>query len=220
MRTTPSSGTAGRRSNRSRGDIGRAFRQARGRKLPNRGAMNGRICVFCGSSRGNDESFARMAEGVAEAIAAAGYGIVYGGGSIGLMGLLADAALRAGGEVVGVIPRALARAEVAHRGLTRLELVTSMHERKARMEALSDAFIALPGGFGTMDELSEILSWRQLGIHGKPVGLLNHRGYFGHLIDLFDVMVLRGFLSAENRSLLACADSIEGLLHAMRLTPS
>lgn len=161
-----------------------------------------------------------MAEGVAEAIAGAGYGIVYGGGSIGLMGALADAGLRAGGEVVGVIPRALAHAEVAHRGLTRLELVSSMHERKARMEALSDAFIALPGGFGTMDELCEMLSWRQLSIHGKPVGLLNHDGYFDHLTGLFDTMVLRGFLSTESRELVACAETIEALLASMGLTPS
>jgi uncharacterized protein (TIGR00730 family) len=179
--------------------------------------MNGRVCVFCGSNRGNDESFARMAADVARAIVRSGYGIVYGGGSIGLMGILADTALRAGGEVIGVIPRALAIAEVAHGALTELILVEGMHERKARMDEIADAFLALPGGFGTMDELFEVLSWRQLGIHGKPIGLLDHDGYYRPLIALLDGMVSSGFLSAENRSLVVSAASVDEILPAMGL---
>jgi uncharacterized protein (TIGR00730 family) len=194
--------------------------QARSTYSPNRFGVKRRVCVFCGSSLGNDDAFARTAEGVARAIVRAGYGIVYGGGSIGLMGVLADTAMREGGEVVGVIPRSLARAEIAHSGLTRLELVDSMHERKARMLALSDAVLALPGAFGTMDELCEMLSWRQLGIHSKPVGLLDVSNYYEHLIALFDDMVRREFLSPENRRLIVAADEIDTLLARMGLTPA
>ena len=161
-----------------------------------------------------------MADEVACAIVRAGYGIVYGGGSVGLMGVLADAALREGGEVIGVIPRALADAELAHGGLSRLELVDGMHERKARMLALSDAFVALPGAFGTMDELCEVLSWRQLGIHDKPVGVLNFAGYYDRLIAHFDEMVGREFLSPENRGLIITADGIDTLLDLMGLKPA
>lgn len=160
-----------------------------------------------------------MAEDVARAIVRAGYGIVYGGGSIGLMGVLADTALQAGGDVIGVIPRALAVAEVAHDGLTELILVEGMHERKARMDEIADAFLALPGGFGTMDELFEVLSWRQLGIHGKPIGLLDHKGYYQPLIALLDGMAAAGFLSPENRSLVVSASSIDDLLPAIGMTP-
>jgi uncharacterized protein (TIGR00730 family) len=181
--------------------------------------MNRRICIFCGSSFGRDDSYVRLAQQVSRAVVRAGYGIVYGGGRIGLMGALADAALEAGGEVVGIIPRALATAEVAHNGLTRLEVVESMPERKARMAGLSQAFIALPGGFGTIDEFSDALTWRQLGLHDKPVGLLNDRGYFDHLVALFDSMVALGFVTAGNRQLFVAAASIEALLTAMQLTP-
>ena len=174
--------------------------------------MKRRICVFCGSSLGFDATFGAMAAGAARAIAAAGYGIVYGGGGIGLMGELADAALAAGAETIGVIPRALEQAEVAHRGLTRLHVVESMHERKALMVDLSDAFVALPGGFGTMDELCEALSWRQLGILDRPIGVVNFEGYFDPLFSLFDQMVARGFLSPEHRALIAQAPAIEPLL--------
>lgn len=131
------------------------------------------------------------------------------------MRVLADAALAAGGETIGVIPRALERAEAAHRGLTQLHVVESMHERKALMVRLSDAFVALPGGFGTMDELCEALSWRQLGIVDHPIGVVNHRGYFDPLFSLFDGMVDRGFVSRQNRELLIEASSIEPLLAAM-----
>jgi uncharacterized protein (TIGR00730 family) len=181
--------------------------------------MNRRICVFCGSNAGHDASFAELAATVARSIVHARCGIVYGGGSVGLMGILADAALEAGGEVIGVIPQALSVAEIAHPGLTRLEIVASMHARKTRMADLSHAFMALPGGFGTIDELSEVLSWRQLGIHDKPIGLLNHGGYFDHLLALFDSMVERGFLTAANRRLLVDASGIEELLARMALKP-
>ncbi|HTU80751.1 MAG TPA: TIGR00730 family Rossman fold protein [Candidatus Acidoferrales bacterium] len=179
--------------------------------------MSSRICVFCGSSSGRGEAYLELARATARTLAGAGYAIVYGGGRIGLMGALADGALEAGGEVIGVIPRALAGAEVAHSGLTRLHVVESMHERKALMAASSDGFVALPGGFGTMDEFCEILSWRQLGIHDKPVGLLNYGGYFDRLVELFDAMVDRGFVRPDHRRLFATAGSIEALLAAMRM---
>lgn len=156
-----------------------------------------------------------MAQDAGRAIVRAGYGIVYGGGGIGLMGILADAALAAGGEAIGVIPRALEQAEAAHRGLTQLHVVESMHERKALMVRLSEAFVALPGGFGTMDELCEALSWRQLGIVDRPIGVVNHRGYFDPLFGLFDKMVERGFVLPEHRALIVEAPAIEPLLAAM-----
>jgi hypothetical protein len=129
-----------------------------------------RLCVFCGAHTGHDPGYAEVARDVARAIVGAGYGVVYGGGRIGLMGVLADAALEAGGEVIGVIPESLAVTEVAHSGLSTLHVVSSMHERKALMAELSGGFVALPGGFGTMDEFCEILTWRQLGLHDKPIG--------------------------------------------------
>jgi uncharacterized protein (TIGR00730 family) len=174
-----------------------------------------RICVFCGSHVGNEPSYATMAREAAEAIVAAGYGVVYGGGGVGLMNVVADAALAAGGEVIGVIPQALARTEMAHPGLTQLHIVSTMHERKALMEDLSDAFIALPGGFGTMDELCEVLSWRQLRIHDKPIGLLNYRGYYDALLALFDSMVREGFVGPYTRGLCIDATTIGELLEEM-----
>jgi uncharacterized protein (TIGR00730 family) len=174
--------------------------------------MGRNLCVFCGATAGNDESYAAIARDAAQAIVRAGYGLVYGGGRIGLMGVLADAALAAGGEVTGVIPRALSRSEVAHPGITRLHVVESMHERKALMAELSSAFVALPGGYGTMDEFCEILTWRQLGIHNKPVGLLNAGGYYDSLIALFDEMTEKGFVSANGRALFVAAGSMEELL--------
>lgn len=174
-----------------------------------------RICVFCGSHVGNDPAYANMAREAAQAIVAAGYGIVYGGGGIGLMAIVADAALESGGEVIGVIPHALARTEMAHQGLSELHVVTTMHERKAMMVDLSDAFVALPGGFGTMDEFCEVLSWRQLRIHDKPIGLLNFRGYYDALLALFDSMVREGFVGPHNRRLFIDAPAIDELLTAM-----
>lgn len=191
-----------------------ALREARAIQLPKRHAMK-RICVFCGSSPGYDPSYLAMAAAAATAIVRAGYGIVYGGGRIGLMGAVADAALAAGGEVVGVIPQALSTVEIEHPGLSALHVVGSMHERKALMADSSTGFIALPGGFGTMDEFCEILSWRQLGIHDKPIGLLNHGGYYDPLLSLFDEMAAKGFLNPGHRSLFADADSIESLLATM-----
>jgi uncharacterized protein (TIGR00730 family) len=174
--------------------------------------MKGRICVFCGSSPGHDPSYVRIAREAAVAIVRAGYDVVYGGGRIGLMGAVADAALEAGGEVVGVIPEALSTAEIAHDGVTRLYVVGSMHERKALMAESSDAFVALPGGYGTMDEFCEILTWRQLGIHDKPIGLLNAGGFYDSLLALFDSMVEMGFVSHAHRRLFVDATGIDELL--------
>ena len=174
-----------------------------------------RICIFCGSHTGNGESYAQMAREATEKIVRAGYGIVYGGGSIGLMGIVADTALACGGEVIGVIPQALARTEIAHAGLTELHVVKTMHERKEIMDDASDAFVALPGGFGTMDEFCEVLSWRQLRIHDKPIGLLNYRGYYDALLSLFDHMVREGFIGPHTRRLFTDAEGIDELLTEM-----
>lgn len=171
-----------------------------------------RICVYCGARSGRGERYLRIAAEVGRAIVARGDAIVYGGGRVGMMGALADAALEAGGEVVGVIPSALANVEIAHQGLTELHVVESMHARKALLTQISDAFIALPGGIGTMDELFEALTWRQLGIHDKPVGLLNAGGYYDPLLSLLDRMLEEGLLPAKSRSSLVASDSIETLL--------
>ena len=171
-----------------------------------------RLCIFCGARSGRDRLFDSVVRDVATAVVRAGYGIVYGGGRVGLMGTLADAALAAGGEVIGVIPEALERAEIAHSGVTQLHVVRSMHERKALMADLSDGFIALPGGVGTMDEFCEILTWRQLGIHDKPIGLLNVDGFYDQLLALFDRMLEQGFLADPTRRLFTAAPTIEALL--------
>src|SRR5215469_5924737 len=142
-------------------------------------------CVFCGSNRGTNPRYAAAAE-LGRCLASSGIGIVYGGGKVGLMGVLADAAIEQGGEVIGVIPRMLVDREIAHPGLTELRIVGSMHERKALMADLSDAFIAMPGGYGTLDEFCEILTWTQLGLQQKPIGMLNVDGYFDPLLALFD----------------------------------
>ncbi len=174
-----------------------------------------RICVFCGSRTGNGDAYASMAAEAARTMVRAGYGIVYGGGSVGLMGIVADSALACGGEVIGVIPQALALAEVAHQGLTQLHVVTSMHERKALMDNFSDAFLALPGAFGTMDEFCEVLTWRQLAIHNKPIGLLNYRGYYDALLHLFASMVAESFLTVQSSRLFVHASTIAELLNQM-----
>jgi len=161
-----------------------------------------RLCVFAGSSTGRRESYRIAAQELASTAVARGYGIVYGGGRVGLMGVLADAALAAGGEVIGVIPRSLATKELAHTGLTRLEVVESMHERKARMAELSSAFIALPGGVGTLEETFEVYTWAQLGLHRKPCGVLDVDGYWDDLGRLLDRAVEEGFLRAEHRRML------------------
>lgn len=174
--------------------------------------MPRRIGVFCASQAGNDARYIDAAILAASRIVERGWGIVYGGGSVGLMGVLADTALAAGGEVIGVIPQALSGKEIAHDGLSELHVVNSMHERKALMAGLSDAFVALPGGFGTMDEFCEILTWAQLRIHAKPVGLLNAFGYYDDLIALFDKMVREGFVTPRNRLLVYSSGSIDELL--------
>lgn len=177
--------------------------------------MGQRVGIFCGAHTGNGARYAEIAEGVAKRVVERGFGIVYGGGRVGLMGVIADAALAAGGEVIGVIPEALATAEIAHGGLTQLHVVASMHERKALMADLSDAFIALPGGFGTMDEFHEILTWAQLRIHDKPVGLLNAGGYYDELLALYDKMVREGFVTVTNRSLVQSSATVDDLLSHM-----
>lgn len=164
-----------------------------------------RAAVYCGSANGSDPVFLSEARALGEAIAAAGMGLVYGGASVGLMGAVVDAALRGGAEVIGVLPEVLADREIAHRGLTALELVPTMHERKARMHALADAFIALPGGYGTLDELLEALTWAQLGLHAKPCILVNTGGYWDGLLRFLDSAVTAGFLKPANRALLRMA---------------
>lgn len=174
-----------------------------------------RICVFAGSRDGADPAYTEAAARLAETIVAAGLGVVYGGGRVGLMGAVADAALAEGGEVIGVIPAALQRREIAHRDLTELHVVESMHERKAMMAQLCDAFVALPGGFGTMDELVEAVTWSQLGIHSKPVGLLDVGGYWQPLRRLVDHAVDQDFVSPAGRDLLLWSDDAAELLTAL-----
>jgi uncharacterized protein (TIGR00730 family) len=170
------------------------------------------LCVFCGSSVGNRPEYAVAAVEVGRLLAQRGIRLVYGAGNVGLMGILADAALAAGGEVIGVIPQMLVDRELAHRGLTDLRIVGTMHERKALMAELSDAFLALPGGLGTFEELCEALTWSQLGIHAKPCGALNIRGYFDDLQSLLDRALQEGFLRPEHRNLLVTASNPTQLL--------
>lgn len=173
-----------------------------------------RICVFCGSSPGASPAYASAAARLGSTLAKRGLGLVYGGASVGLMGVLADAALEAGGSVVGVIPVGLARKEIAHEGLTALRIVGSMHERKAVMAELSDAFVALPGGMGTLDELFEIVTWAQLGLHSKPCGLLDVGGYFSHLLAFLDRAVEERFVKPAHRAFIQVEDEPERLLDA------
>jgi uncharacterized protein (TIGR00730 family) len=161
-----------------------------------------RICVFCGSSPGANPVYLEAAREVGRTLARRGIGVVYGGGSVGLMGAVADAALGEGGEVIGVIPRALQLRELAHARLTNLLVVGSMHERKAKMADLSDGFLALPGGMGTLEELAEILTWAQLGLHSRPCGLLDVEGYYEPLVAFFDRAVTEGFIRPDHRRLL------------------
>ena len=165
-------------------------------------ATPNQVCVFCGSSRGRNPAYAAAASSLGQLLAEHDVTLVFGGGRIGLMGVLADATLSAGGEVVGVIPKAIEDREVAHRQLTTLHIVGSMHERKALMADLAEAFIALPGGFGTLDELCEILTWAQLGMHRKPIGLLNIDGYFDSLLAFFDRSAADQFVHPAHRRLL------------------
>ena len=171
-----------------------------------------RICVFCGSATGARPAYAAAARDLGEALVARGLGLVYGGGSVGLMGVLADAVLAAGGEVIGVIPGPLASRELAHAGLTALHVVDSMHERKAMMASLCDGFVALPGGLGTFEETLEVLTWAQLGIHRKPVGVLNVEGYWDGLRHLLAHAVGEGFVRPEYAALLLFGTTAAELL--------
>jgi uncharacterized protein (TIGR00730 family) len=173
------------------------------------------LCVFCGSSRGTRPEYAKAAHAFGELLAARKIRLVYGGGHVGLMGIVADAALAAGGDVVGVITDGLQRREVGHRGLPDLRVVASMHERKALMASLAEAFVALPGGAGTLDEFFEAWTWTQLGIHRKPLGILNVEGYFDPLIAFIDVAVESRFMRQEHRDMIAVADRPEVLLEAL-----
>lgn len=175
-----------------------------------------RVCVYCASSLGNDPAIEAAARAVGELLAAEGLGLVYGGGSVGLMGLVANTVMAAGGHVTGVIPKRLFPREIPHRGLTELIEVGSMHERKTEMFELADAFIALPGGFGTLEELAEVTTWAQLGIHRKPIGVLNVSGYYDALLTFLDQGVLKGLLRADNRALIVDREEPAGLLEALR----
>jgi hypothetical protein len=171
-----------------------------------------RVCVFTGSNFGARDEYAERARELGRSLADAGIGLVYGGGRVGLMGVLADAVLAGGGEVIGVIPRALATKEVAHHGLTELRVVASMHERKALMAELADGFVALPGGFGTFDELLEIVTWAQLGLHAKPIGVLNVAGYFDAFTAVVEHAIAEEFVRPEYRDLFVLGDQPRALL--------
>ncbi len=173
------------------------------------------VCVFCGANSGSRPEHAEAARRMGEEIARRGRGLVFGGGRVGLMGVIADAALAAGAPAVGVIPEALATKELAHDGLTEIHVVRSMHERKALMAERSDAFVALPGGFGTLEEFFEVLTWAQLGFHAKPCGLLDVAGYFGPLQTFFDHAVDEGFLRPEHRGMVVAATDPARLLDAL-----
>ncbi len=164
-----------------------------------------RVAVYCGSAVGNNPAFLAEAKALGQAIAAAGLGLVYGGANIGLMGAVADAALAGGAPVVGVLPEVLAGREIAHEGLSTFELVPTMHERKARMAELADAFLVMPGGYGTLEEVLEAVTWAQLGLHAKPCILINTAGYWDGLLRFLDTAVEAGFLKAHNRVLLRVA---------------
>jgi len=174
------------------------------------------ICVYCGSNAGGDPSYAAQAKQFGARLAAEKLALVYGGGNVGLMGIVADAVLANGGEVVGVIPQQLVDWEVAHKGVTRLEIVDSMHERKARMFDLSDGFVALPGGFGTLDEMFEMLTWRQLGLGDKPCAFLDVNGFWQPLMAMLDTMVRERFLHADQRNDLWHGDDAVVMLAWMR----
>jgi uncharacterized protein (TIGR00730 family) len=177
-----------------------------------------RVAVFCGSAFGNDPAFRAEATALGRAIAQAGLGLVYGGACRGLMGAVADAALAASGEVIGVLPAALSGREIAHNGLTSLELVSTMHERKARIHELSGAILALPGGYGTLDELLEAITWAQIGLHAKPCILINTLNYWNGLLAFIDTAVAAGFIESKNRGLVRVAsDAAEAIAMAVKL---
>lgn len=173
-------------------------------------------CVFCGSSLGDNPVFQDTAESLGASFARAGITLVYGGGNVGLMGVLANAVMRGGGEIIGIIPEFLMNREVGHRGLTHLEVVRSMHDRKRRMAELADVFVALPGGWGTLEELAEILTWNQLGLIARPVYLLNCDGFYDALVEQMSRMVSHGFLSRESFDFIEIVDSPSELIRQLR----
>jgi uncharacterized protein (TIGR00730 family) len=175
-----------------------------------------RICVFAGSNTGHQPSYAAAAELLGRTLAEQHIGVVYGGGGVGLMGKLADAALAIGGEVIGVIPQALHQREVGHRGLTQLHVVESMHQRKAMMAAYADAFIVLPGGLGTLEETFEVWTWGQIGFHRKPIGLLDVDGFWQPMIAMLDRMVDQGFVHAQHKKIVCIDAQVPGLLAQLR----
>ncbi len=174
-----------------------------------------RICVYCGSNTGNQPIYREMADAMGALLARRGIGLVYGGGNVGLMGIVADAALAGGGEVIGVIPGALANREIAHAGVTDLRVVDSMHTRKALMAELSDAFIAMPGGVGTFEEFFEAVTWTQLGVHRKPCGLLNVGGFYSPLAAFIDQAVTEGFIKPIHRAMIVVDDDPARLLNSL-----
>ena len=173
-----------------------------------------RICVFCGSSAGSQPEYRACAQQLGAELTRRKIGLVYGGGNVGLMGAIADSVLEAGGEAIGVIPEHLMTREIGHKRLTKLHIVHSMHERKALMADLSDAFIALPGGFGTLEEFCEVLTWSQLGLHAKPCGIVNVLGYYTPLLAMLDHAVQERFLKPQNRALVLASDTPLELLRA------
>lgn len=179
-----------------------------------------RVCVFCGSSQGARPAYREAADGLAGALVERGLELVYGGARVGLMGEIADAVKRRGGRVVGVIPSSMVRREIAHTGIDDLRVVETMHERKALMTELSDGFVALPGAYGTLDELAEALTWSQLGIHGDPIGLLDVDGYYRHLLAFLDHAVQEGFLRPAHRAMLLVDRSPDALLDRMAARPA
>lgn len=174
-----------------------------------------RICVFCGAHVGGNPAYAETARSLGQALVQRRLGLVFGGGHIGLMGVIADVVLQAGGEVIGVIPQTLVERELAHRGVADMRVVETMHQRKGIMADLADAFVALPGGYGTADELLEILTWAQLGIHAKPVGLLNIGGFFDHLLSWLDRAVADAFIKPKHRQLLLATQNVDELFAAL-----
>jgi uncharacterized protein (TIGR00730 family) len=176
----------------------------------------GRLCVFCGSNAGYDPRFIEASRALGQALAANGIDLVYGGASVGLMGAVADAAMGSGGKVIGIMPRALVEKEIAHKGLADLRVVGSMHERKALMAELSDGFVALPGGIGTLEELFEVWTWAQLGHHAKPCALFNVAGFYDGLTAFVDQVVGHGFMKPAHRDMLVVADTLPVLLDRLR----
>lgn len=170
------------------------------------------VCVFCGSSAGRDPLFSEMAVKMGENLANRGSRLIYGGGSVGLMGIIADAVLAAGGEAIGIIPRFLWEKEVGHKSLSKMHIVETMHERKAKMAELADAFVAMPGGLGTLEEIFEIWTWAQLGVHAKPIGFLNVSGYYDPLLQALDSMVEKGLLHPLHRAMALSSDDPQTLL--------